>query len=453
MQFSSAGVGLRVVLCQTFIWWGFMMLWVGCKTQNTPYPHSLQSASSGSSPDSYLTPSAKKLSMPSGVWIANSRHKEWHVSAENITRAVNQALQLGVNAVYPVIWDKNRVSFDSQTAKQEKMFIIDDHIYDKGRHHDPLSYIIAVAKSHKLRVFPSLQSGLRIPLSSEASGKKTIIGATVSSRKNWLSVGRQGEILHDCHYGVCFGYFNILNPEVNEFLVRLTAEMLTNYEVDGVIFDDHFSMPAALVGCEPMVKQDPVVSIQFAQWQQNESKSTSWTQEESCIEFSNTLRRRAIVDFFAKIHTIASAHGKQLILSPAGTPDWSKRNWLQDWETIAKEGHVDGIILQAYRKSNDSFRAMLNSAELNFIKHPSSSVAFGVAILLGLRSRHVDFTGELISHQTTIAINAGVTPSYYYHEMVDIPTQGNSKGSRLAWIKSIKHQLTKHFTTTISAVP
>ena len=438
-------MGLKHIILPGLVSCTIALSGAGCRTQNTPYPHTLQSTLPNLSTTAHLKPSS--LQLPSGVWLAGNYSSKWYEDRDAITQAVNQSLQLGVNAIYPVIQDKQTFYYRSQVIKSQfgQSFIFAFRL-------DPLAETIAVAKKHNLRVFPSFESGLTVPLHQEHSGKKTFFGKLISQRWNWLSVGRDGEILNYCKYDICFGFLNILNPYVTHLLVQLTEEVLTNYAVDGVIFDDHFSLPAEQLGCEPTVQYDPQQRAQFARWLEATSKSTA-DHTEACIEYSNILRTRAIVDFFAKIHAIAQKHGKHIIISPAGTPGWSKRNWLQDWRTMAKEGVVDGVIMQAYRRSADAFRNMLHSAELDFLFEPSSKVGFGVVIMLGLKSRHTDYTGQLIANQTSLAINAGVTPSYYYHEMIDIPVDGGSKSSRVASIKSIQHQLIKHFSVTTAAAP
>lgn len=448
MLLFSAAMDSKYLFFSVIICCAATLNTLGCRTQNTPYPHSLKSTLPDLSTESYLKP--RPLEMPSGVWLANNLRSKWPKGPEEITHAVNQALQLGVNAIYPVISDKQKFFYHSQIIKKEFGVSYLAYYWDK----DPLSATTAIAKAHNLRVFPSFESGLTIPLHQDSSGKSTLFGNLMTNRWNWLSVDRKGEVLSYCKYDICFGFLNILNPYVSNLLIGLTEEVLTHYDVDGVIFDDHFSMPAEQLGCEPTVQYDPKQRAQFMQWLEETSQSTSEDLTEACIEYSNILRTRAIVDFFAKIHAIAQTHGKHILISPAGTPGWSKRNWLQDWETMAKEGHVDGVIMQAYRRSEEAFRAMLNSAELDFLWDPSSKVSFGAVIMLGLKSRHTDYTGQLIAKQTKIALNAGITPSYYYHEMIDIPVQGGSQSSRLASIKSIQNQLTQHFaTTTISAAP
>lgn len=429
--------------------WGAVMSVMGaCKTQDLALHLNQPSAAAEAAAVVAPGSGSQNFHIPSGVWMVNTESSQWYRSLDHMRTAVDKALTLGVNAIYPVVWNKQQFFFNSQTVAQELDPAFIAHTQTDS---DVLAALTSLAHSRQLKVFPSLESGLKVVMRQEGRSTRTAIGELIAARPHWLALDRSGEAVEMCHFDVCFSYLNILNPDVRDFLLRLASDILMNYEVDGLIFDDHFSMPAAILGCDPMVRSDPVLHAEFEQWQHSQAFWKTWNQAGACIEFSNILRRQAIIDFFATLHTTAQAHGKKVILSPAGLPGWSKREWLQDWETMVRQGHLDGVLMQVFRGAK--FRMMMNSPELNFLHHLSAKVPFGVVILLGLKEYHVYASGKRIANQTDAAIGAGKTPSYYYHEMIDIPIQGQSQAARIAWIKTVQTQLTQYLLTTSATEP
>lgn len=419
-----------------------MSMLSACKTQDLAMHLHQPSATADAAP---VAPGigSHNFRLPSGVWMVNTDSSSWYRSLDQMRDAVDKALALGVNAIYPVVWNKQQFFFNSQTVAQE----LDPNFIAKTQAgSDVLAELIRLAHSRQMRIFPSLESGLKVVMRQEGGSTLTAIGELIAARPDWLAEDRNGEAVEMCHFDVCFSYLNILNPEVRDFLLRLAADILMDYEVDGLIFDDHFSMPAAILGCDPLVRYNPALRAEFEQWQHQQAFWKSWNREGACIEFSNILRSRAIIDFFATIHITAQAHGKKIILSPAGLPGWSKREWLQDWESMVRQGHLDGVLMQVFR--GNTFRMMMNSPELNFLHHLSAKVPFGVVILLGLKEYHVYASGKRIASQTDAAIGAGKTPSYYYHEMIDIPIKGQSQAARSAWIKTVQTQLSAYLMAT-----
>ena len=376
--------------------------------------------------------------LPSGTWISNTPTAQCYESVDSINTTVNKTLSLGTNAIYPVIWNKQQFFVDSSTVAE----ILDPSFISLTEdNQDVLAVLIDAARSHNLGIYPSLESGLKVVMRQQGRTTKTLIGEMVSQRDHWLSLDRNGEVIEMCHFDVCFAYLNPLNPEVINFLTGLATEILANYDVDGLIYDDHFSLPAPLLGCDPLVSLDPSLARQYDDWLAERSLWDSLLTDNQCIKFSNLIKTQAIIDHFKVVSSIAHQYNKKILLSPAGIPSWSKREWLQDWESMAVAGYLDGVIMQVFRGM--TFRFMVNSADLNYIKQNRPEMPIGVAILLGLKEHHVYASGERIANQTQIALNSGKTPSYYYHEMIDIPIQGNTKESRLSWIKVIQSALSQ----------
>ena len=381
--------------------------------------------------------------LPNGVWMSHTESSMAFRSRESMEEAVDLAESIGVNAIYPVVWNKQQFFFHSQTVAQT---LDPDFITHTINGTDPLHELIDISRSRNLDIYPCLESGLKVAMKQKSSQHETAIGKLVSSRDQWLTRNQDGHVIEMCHFDVCFSYLNPLHPEVREFLIQLTRDLLENYKVDGVIFDDHFSLPAYITGCDPLIYEVKSYNTRYLSWLRKHRQQRD--DYERCRQFSNLLREEMIMDLFKEFHKIAVASGKKLLLSPAGIPSWSKREWLQDWKEMVRRGHLDGVIMQVFRGL--TFKFMLHSPELRDLKRYHSTTPIGVVILLGLKKDHRYAYGERIYRQTLSALNAGRSPSFYYHEMVPIPVEGKSVRSRMSWIQKTKELFINQQDATIA---
>lgn len=382
--------------------------------------------------------------LPNGVWISHTESSMAFRSRESMKEAMDLAESIGASAIYPVIWNKQQFFFHSQTVAKTLDPAFLTHTISGT---DPLHELIDISRSRNLDIYPCLESGLKVAMRQKSSQHETAIGKLVSSRDQWLTRHKDGQVIEMCHFDVCFGYLNPLHPEVREFLIELTRDLLEDYKVDGVIFDDHFSLPAYITGCDPLIYQMKAYNTRYLSWLGKHRNQRD--DQERCRQFSNILREEMIMDLFKEFHKIAASSGKKLLLSPAGIPSWSKREWLQDWREMVRRGHLDGVIMQVFRGL--TFRFMLHSPEIQQLERDHPTTPMGVVILLGLRKNHSYAYGERIYRQTLSALNADRSPSFYYHEMMHIPVKGKSVHSRISWIQKTKELFTNHQHTTMAS--
>lgn len=97
---------------------------------------------------------------------------------------------------------------------------------------DCLEYLIEAAKKHKINVHAWVNP-LRVTYGSQSSPKTDVnsLSADNPARKNpdWVIPYEDGKL-----------YFDAGNPSVREYIARGVAEIVKNYAVDGVVFDDYF---------------------------------------------------------------------------------------------------------------------------------------------------------------------------------------------------------------------
>ena len=334
--------------------------------------------------------------LPRGVWVSNVNTDVFD-SRETMNEALNHIESLGADAVYPVVWNKQSFFFSGETMYRElgPQYIVTTRDGD-----DVLETFSSLAKNRGLGVYASFESGLKIALRTDGKPELIPLGKWISGRENWLVLNSDHQPLEMCTFDVCFGYLNITNPEVADFLLGMMTETLEQYDVDGIIIDDHFSIPTWPPSCDPQLVSYEMNTTGSSLMSNVATMLFNYTdiQLKTCEGETARERRGAIYFFMKKLRAVAQNLGKKVILSPAGVPSWSKREWSQDWGRMVREGAVDGVIMQAFRGL--TFRSMVYSRELAKLRRDVPHVPLGVVVLLGLKEHHYYAHGERIFRQT-----------------------------------------------------
>ncbi|GAB1541928.1 hypothetical protein NUACC21_46010 [Scytonema sp. NUACC21] len=164
-----------------------------------------------------------------GVWMTNN---DFNIMRDRtkVHDAVTQLRRLNFNTIYPVVWNSGYVMYPSAIAKREGIqpFVLKGI---DGR--DILADLIAQAHRQGLLVIPWFEFGFMAPETSELA----------LNHPDWLtqkqdgsrtSIGAAGEV----------AWLNPFHPEVQKFITDLVLEIVTQYDVDGIQFDDHMSLPS-----------------------------------------------------------------------------------------------------------------------------------------------------------------------------------------------------------------
>ncbi|MBD2360131.1 glycoside hydrolase family 10 protein [Anabaena minutissima FACHB-250] len=319
--------------------------------------------------DPSLSDYQQKNSLPTtteirGVWLTNVASGVLFVPW-GIERAVNQLSALNFNTIYPVVWNRGYTFYKSNAAK---LFTGSDvqpllNVAHSGQ--DFLTKLLKLAKPKGLTVIPWFEYGFMSPPDSEL----------VRRYPDWLTMGRKGaktlsEILPkklDNQPTNKLVWLNPLHPEVQEFILSLVVEVVSNYDVDGIQFDDHFGMPVQF-GYD-------LFTIELYQ-KEHQGKSPP-------IDHFNpewmSWRANKITGFMAEIYQVVKEMkpNVKISLSP-NSQVFAYKNYLQDWENWVKKGFVDELILQVYRSDKRSFITEIEAPSVKFAR-TKIPVAIGIS--------------------------------------------------------------------------
>jgi uncharacterized lipoprotein YddW (UPF0748 family) len=319
-----------------------------------------------------------------GVWMTNN-DTEMLIDQQKLQAGVEQLAQLNFNTLYPVIWNSGYVLYPSAVAQRHQ---IQPFVRRSLQGYDILSELTTQAHRRGLLVVPWFEFGFMAPLASEL----------VMNHPQWLTQTRSGEETSISAAGEV-AWLNPFHPEVQKFITDLVVEVVTQYDVDGIQFDDHMSLPSEF-GYDPYTialykketKKDPPSNPRDPGW----------------------LRWRAdkITAFMVQLQQAVKTRKPQAIFSIApNTYETAYRAHLQDWPTWVEKGIVDELIVQVYRPDLASFVEQISRPELQTAQ---KKIPTGVAILTGLRNRPMSI--QLIRSKVLEARERGLGVAFFYYE-------------------------------------
>ncbi len=319
-----------------------------------------------------------------GVWMT-SNDMDVLRDRRKMQAAVQQLQQLNFNTIYPVVWNAGYTTYPSAIAQKQG---IQHFTYTGTEGQDIIAELIAQAHGQGLLVMPWFEFGFMAPPSSELA----------TQHPNWLTQKQNGEQTSISAAGEVV-WLNPFHPEVQKFITDLVMEIVTRYDVDGIQFDDHTSLPNDFgydrytIGLYTReTKKAPPTNPQDAAW-------VKW-------------RADKITAFMDRLHRAVSAQKPKVIFSVSPNYyDFAYKLQLQDWLTWVRRKIADEIIVQVYRPDLDSFLPQLTRPEL---QETRAKIPTAIGIMTGLRNKPVAIA--LIQAQVQAAQAQGLGVSFFYYE-------------------------------------
>ncbi len=326
-----------------------------------------------------------------GVWITNVASSVLF-APWGITRAVHQLARLHFNTIYPVVWNRGNTFYHSPTLKQVTGHDIAPVMALTHPTEDPLAEMVRVGHQKNMRVIPWFEYGFMVPLNAKLARQ----------HPEWLTMRSNTSLrLHDDSFveenleeasgpfsrpfssllnsGAprALAWLNPLHPEVQRLILDLVEEVLSQYEVDGIQFDDHFSLPVEF-GYDPYT-----VSLYQADHQGQpppaDAADAAW------------IRWRAdkFSQFVGEVHTRMKTVCPSCTFSLSPNPaKFAYRFHLQDWRTWVQNGWIDELVVQVYRNDLGQFESELAKDTL---QSAMDKIPVSIGILTGTWRRPITF--------------------------------------------------------------
>ncbi|USR92207.1 family 10 glycosylhydrolase [Phormidium yuhuli AB48] len=322
-----------------------------------------------------------------GVWLTNV-DSEVLFSSQALQESFERLHRLNFNTVYPVVWNWGYTLYPSEVAEPVIGRAVDPEPGLQER--DMLAEAVEYGQELGLRVIPWFEFGFQAPSYSELARRNP----------EWLTQRADGTqtIMEGEHERV---WLNPFHPEVQEFILDLVLEIVENYDVDGIQFDDHFGLPVEFGYDDYTVElyrrehdgEDPPEDFNDPDW-------VRW-------------RADKITEFMGRTFEAVKAVNPQAVVSVSPNPQhFAYARYLQDWQRWQELGYMEELVLQVYRSDIEVFIGELNRPEVLAARR---EIPVAIAVLAGLRNRPTEM--PLIEEKVRTIRNQGFAGmSFFFYQ-------------------------------------
>nr|WP_242046665.1 glycoside hydrolase family 10 protein [Cylindrospermum sp. FACHB-282] len=322
-----------------------------------------------------------------GVWLTNI-DSDVLFERDRLKKSLEGLAELNFNTVYPAVWNWGYTLYPSKVAAKVIGRLVDPTPGLQRR--DMLKEIVTEGHKKGLTVIPWFEFGFMAPADS----------LLAKNRPQWLTSRSDGTriVKEGTHERVWLSPFR---PDVQQFIQDLIVEIVKNYDIDGIQFDDHFGLPSELgydAYTVALYKKE-----HRGQGPSKNPKDPEWV----------SWRANKITGFMKRVFTAIKANKKNCLVSVAPNPQrFSYEYFLADWQKWERMGIIEDLVLQIYRNDLNVFISELEYPE---VKAAQSHIPVSIGILSGLKNRSVPMSQIQTQVQKVRDRNfAGV--SFFFYE-------------------------------------
>ncbi|MTJ08099.1 glycoside hydrolase family 10 protein [Anabaena sp. UHCC 0204] len=342
-----------------------------------------------------------------GVWLTNI-DSDVLFESDRLKSSLRTLQQLNFNTVYPAVWNWGYTLYPSKVAAKVIGKSVDPTPGLQKR--DMLKEVVTEGHKQGLTVIPWFEFGFMAPADS----------LLAKNRPAWLTNRRDGTkiIKEGTHNRV---WLNPFRPDVQKFIQDLIVEIVKNYDIDGIQFDDHFGLPSELgydAYTTALYKKEhkgklPPANAKDPEW-------VSW-------------RANKITAFMKRVFTAIKANKKDCIVSVAPNPQrFSYEYYLADWQKWERMGLIEDLVLQIYRNDLNVFISELEYPE---VKLAQSHIPVSIGILSGLKNRTVTMA-QITTQIEKVRERKFAGVSFFFYETLWKLSQENPQQRQQAWQKN-----------------
>ncbi len=353
-----------------------------------------------------LTGSTLAATPVRGVWVAGPQHNQFWNSREAMRAELQGFKAAGLNTVYAVMWMQGRTLYPSNVMEK----LTGRRQLARFAERDALQELIDEAQPLGLRVIAWMEFGFASHYQPVA-----VKGEELLDRfPHWAALGRDGKPL--VKNG--FAWMNAFDPEVQKLLTDLCLELVRGYpKLDGIQGDDRLPALPSSAGHNPALLA-AYRAEHAGRAPPDSDQDPAWLQ----------WRADRLTAFLRQLRAALKAERPALVLSFSPSPyPWGLQEYLQDWPTWLKEGLVDELLPQLYRRDLPAYQRLLIETRAAIPAGQQHKVFPGILLALGpnvvpspellaewiAATREAGFAGEVYFHSTGIAPRAEVLRRAY----------------------------------------
>ncbi|MBF2066789.1 MAG: glycoside hydrolase family 10 protein [Calothrix sp. C42_A2020_038] len=296
-----------------------------------------------------------------GVWLTNIDSNVLF-EKQRLNDALQRLKELNFNIVYPTVWNWGWTLYPSKVAQRVIGRNLDPEPGLQGR--DMLKEVVESGHAKGLKVIPWFEFGFMAPADSQLAKRHP---TWLTSRSDGTKIVKEGT--HDRVW------LNPFRPDVQQFMLDLIVEIVKNYDIDGIQFDDHFGLPSEL-GYDSY-------TVALYQKENRGKLPPKNPQDPEWLRW----RTNKITNYMKRVFTAIKAAKKNCLVSVSPNPQrFSYDFFLADWQRWERMGLIEELVLQIYRNDLKVFNSELDRPE---VKTARSHIPVSVGIISGLKNKYV----------------------------------------------------------------
>lgn len=290
-------------------------------------------------------------------------------SDANIAEAMDYLASINVNVVIPVVLNRSHTLYPSAVMTE----LFNKPILPEFSGRDPLERVVIEAHRHGIEVLPWFEYGFASSYSENG-------GHILARFPDWALRDHAGKLV--VKNG--FDWMSAIHPDVQDFILALTTEILDKYDVDGIEYSDRIPAMPPTGGYEPY-------TVALYQAEHNGAAPPSDPTNAAWMRW----RADKLNQFYRAARDSIKARGQHLLVSasPSVFP-WSYQEYLQDSKTWLEQNIIDDFIPQLYRYNLSDYVFELDKS-LTFVPAQQRQIFYS-GMLIYLKGANYTITPDFL---------------------------------------------------------
>ncbi len=300
-------------------------------------------------------------------------------SKSSIDDMVNFAIEKNINHLFVQVRGRGDSFYESQFTSRSQILSESEF--------DPLAYLLDTANGKGINIHAWVNVYFLWSSKSLPKDERHILHMQqqwLDTTEEWpVDVGKQLEMVAVNNYSE--GLFLSPNhPDVNEYLIKVFRELMTNYDIDGLHLD-YIRYQDAEYG------RNPYAIAQFKSESGNDPGPWFLEMERSTIASPrlianmkrwNNFKRKAVTSLVKDTRALVDEVRPDCIISAAVKPNLyvARERYFQEWNVWLAAGYLDWVVPMNYSSKKREFARNIDVINDNFPKKYREKIIMGIAL-------------------------------------------------------------------------
>ena len=300
-------------------------------------------------------------------------------SKKSIDDMVNFAIEKNINHLFVQVRGRGDSFYESQFTSRSQILSESEF--------DPLAYLLDTANGKGINIHAWVNVYFLWSSKSLPKDERHILHMQqqwLDTTEEWpVDVGKQLEMVavNNNSEGL---FLSPNHPDVNEYLIKVFRELITNYDIDGLHLD-YIRYQDAEYG------RNPYAIAQFKTESGNDPGPWFLEMERSTIASPrlianmkrwNNFKRKAVTSLVKDTRALVDEVRPDCIISAAVKPNLyvARERYFQEWNVWLAAGYLDWVVPMNYSSKKREFARNIDVINDNFPKKYREKIIMGIAL-------------------------------------------------------------------------